>query len=474
MNSIIAGTTALVSLIAAVLAIFKYFDVRSKREQREMVGAAFKEVVSTLAGADRVERLASAILLRRFFSANSEYAKPDMPYAAEAIDVIASTLRGEPTGDVQKVLGDGLAYVSSRDLTHKDFQRVNLTDVYLSLEGPAGHVEKSQSARRTESKTQTFGPRARSRAGALGDRVRRRPSSSNSREKSAEDPHSSNGNGTPAARPRLDLTKADFFRANLSGASFKNDMCVETVFYESIAIGTIFQDADLTGANFESSDLRGASFKAAKLMGARFAGAKLAGAKFVGSSGLLSEISDELDDEGRFPSHEIDKPKGNTEPAQVKVFLSTASALTAAHRALVDLIATSLEDDGFEVVRLSRDKYNPDRHLSEVREAMAACTGVVVIGLPELVLLSGVWRQGTEDEQVLTRRHLPTPWNDLEAGIAVGLGLPVLSVRAGCDEHGVFSLSSPNVGFERLEITDSWTKDRMVESVQAWAQTALR
>ena len=446
MNTLIGAATALVGLAAAILGIFKYFDVRSKREQREAIGAAFKAIITTLAGKDRVERLGSAILLRRFFSTDSEYAKPDMPYGDEAIDVIAATLRGEPTGDVQKVLADGLAYVAKRDLRHKDFQHVNLRGAYLSLEGPAGHVENQSSSRNS-----TYGLRG------IATRATKQGRSRDHQED----------------RPRLDLSNADFFRADVSEASFANDICVGTVFYGSIAAGSIFREADLTEANFVDADLRKAKFNGALLAGAKFDGADLTGANFTGARQLPPEIAERLD-KGIYRAATRETSDANGVPHHAKVFLSVASVSSPTHEALVELIGTSLQDEGFEIVRVSRDAHHPGRHLTEVKEAMAGCAGVVVIGLPQLLLSSGTWREGTDDEQPLADQLLHTPWNDIETGIGVGLGLPVLAVRAGCGEFGVFGLSSQNAGFERIEPEDSWTNQHLAESVRSWSRTALR
>ena len=119
MVTVLAARASALAVGGSVAGLFGW---RGRRQQREAVGAAFRSAVETLGSDVRVERLGAVILLRRFFIDRSEYSKPNAPYADEAIDVISATLRSEPTGDVQKVLVDGLAYVSTRRLTSKDFQ----------------------------------------------------------------------------------------------------------------------------------------------------------------------------------------------------------------------------------------------------------------------------------------------------------------------------------------------------------------
>jgi uncharacterized protein YjbI with pentapeptide repeats len=423
--------TAVVALISAVLGIFKYFDVRSKRQQREAIGAAFKGVVATLSGSDRVERLGSAILLRRFFNPNSEYSKPDMPYADEAIDVIAATLRGEPTGDVQKVLADGLAYVGGRGLRHKDFQRVNLRGGYVSLSGPAGHALAPEA---------DDGADRRLTAAAAKD-------------------------GEP--RARLDVSNADFFEADVSGASFAEDVCHDTVFYRATAVGTVFRGAKLRGANFAAADVRRARFDGADLDGADFGGAKLAGARFAEAENVPRDIAEHLDERGVYqPSEE--------EALWKRVFVSAPSVPIPAQRNVVGLVCKILQAEEIEPVRVRPEAYRPDRHLSDVKEAMADCAGLVTIGLPQLTVTSATWRRGTADEVSLADDLLHSPWNDIETGIAVGLGLPILSVRAGCGAYGVFGLDSLAEGFEQVDSADAEADGALAEAVRSWVHRALR
>jgi uncharacterized protein YjbI with pentapeptide repeats len=450
MSAVVAVVTAVVALVGAILGLFKYFDLRSKRQAKEAIGSAFKGIVATLAGTDRVERLGSAILLRRFFMADSEYSKPDMPYADEAVDVIAATLRGEPVGDVQKVLADSLAYVGKRGLSHRDFQHVNLQHGYISLTGPAGHVVRSAEKR----------PRrlVRRRAGAAPP---------------------ADGENDPEVEQelRLDLSDADFYEANVAGASFRKDICKGTIFYQATAVEAVFAGADLTGADFRQADLTGADFRKADLRRAKFAGAtlkgadfseaKLAGARFKGAHQVPEEITHCLDEGGTYGTKDA-------EPGRpVTVFVSAPSIVRPSDGGIVEAACACLREHGYEPVRVSPDAYRDDRHLFDVRETMAGCAGVVVLGLPQLELQLGKWRPATADERTLADAVLPTPWNDIETGIGVGLGIPVLSIRAGCGPYGVFALSSQASGFEQAELSEPWSAASVAEVVQSWAQRAF-
>jgi hypothetical protein len=128
--------------------------------------------------------------------------------------VAAAILREEHTGNLQKLLADGLAYAPT--LERADLQRTNLQNAY-------------------------FGERK------------------------------------PVGRPRVTVTPklmgADFYRANLAQASLKGADVRSAQFYQARMHGTVLTRADLRGANFFQADLLGAKWNGAKLHGANFDGA---------------------------------------------------------------------------------------------------------------------------------------------------------------------------------------------------------
>ena len=64
--------TAITALLAGILGILKYFQYRTRRDKIMLVRQAFDTVVNSLASNVEVERMAGAILLRRFFDRETE------------------------------------------------------------------------------------------------------------------------------------------------------------------------------------------------------------------------------------------------------------------------------------------------------------------------------------------------------------------------------------------------------------------
>ena len=58
-----------------------------------------------------------------------------------------------------------------------------------------------------------------------------------------------------------DVSRADFFRGDLSHASLKGAVARESVFYQASLVGTVFSRADLRGANFYQADITHAAVR---------------------------------------------------------------------------------------------------------------------------------------------------------------------------------------------------------------------
>lgn len=200
----------MVGTIATVgVSVLGVLNFQRKRDTSAAVGAAFKDVVEALASDNTTQQMAGAILLRRFFDNNSEQGAGHTPYANEAVAVIAGLLRESPTGQIQKVLADGLRYAPS--LVQADLQGCNLARAY-------------------------FGRRE-------GD------------------------------KKIVDLMNADLFEADLAGASLRGASAPGAVFFRATLENAVLADAVLTGADFREARLAGANFDGARLDGATFSGA---------------------------------------------------------------------------------------------------------------------------------------------------------------------------------------------------------
>ena len=393
-TALIAVATGVVTLVAAVVGLLRYFNYRTKTERKALVGQAFASIVAGVSQGDDLARLANAILLRRFFDPHSEYAVAGLPYADDAKSVMTALLRTLPRGDLQKLLADGLAHAPS--LANADLQRANLSGAYLG--------------------------------GA-------------------------------------DVSHADLFRADLSGASLKGARAIGATFYQARLVGTVCRHCDLRRANFFEADLTRAQFD----------GAILAGANFRGARNLPASISARLNEQGIYQAPEMEPLQIADAPAVTAesprhVFLSAPNNIPAPQRALIEIVTAALEGEALVVERLPRSSYSPSAPLSAVCRALRQCKGAVIMSLSQLEVAEGRWRRGTDEERPVSNVRLPTPWNQIEAGAAAMLDLPLLII---CDrtEGGVIDLSPDGADVARFDLSEPWDLEALRHTVRSWAAT---
>jgi len=399
--------TAIGAVVTAIVGFGQFLAYRSRRDKLSLVRDSFNRVVEALASDVEVERLAGAILLRRFFDPRTEVGiagaislwrrrlvdRPtervtaDTPYANEALNVIASMLRSQPSGNLQKLLADGLAYAPT--LQRADLQRTNLQRAYLG---------------------------ARKRANS--DKV-----------------------------SRADLSHADFYRADLSGASLRGAVCEHAAFYQARLNGTILKDANLRCANFFEADLQGSVFT----------GADLQDADFTSARNVPSDIAKHLDAKGVYQGRKKHDPNEHptAESAVVvsrpRVFVSRPGWSDEIVGTQIAAICSRLEREGLEPVTPSRDDYPVAGALAEAKRVIGGCAGAVILGFPDVRVEAGAWRPGTPEEAELKGKSFATTWSQVEAGMALMAGLPVL-VMGDDVIGGVFDEKTSEHGLVRIRM----------------------
>ena len=383
-----ATVTALIStataVIGALIALIGALGYQNRRARLSAIRAAFNDVVASLASTDNRQQLAAAVLLRRFFDKDSELAVRGIrgrrvPYAGEALSVMTAVLRGLPSGELQKLLADGLAYAPT--LEGADLQRTNLQSAYLSERRPDGT-----------------------------------------------------------------LSRADFYRADLSGGSLKNAAAMNAVFYQARLRGTVCENADLRGANFFQSDVTGAKFH----------GARLKDASFAGAVGIPTEIAQLLDSERRYTSDERAPAHAAEQSRPPAVFLSRPSHRSPAQEAICDRLTALLNHHGLTILTLPALDYPPSDALSEIYRRLKSCAGAVVLGLRPADAATDGPTSGA------------TPWSHIEAGLAYACDLPLLIVREPGVMLGAFDEAVAGPQTYILNVSDEWADEDILAALRPW------
>ena len=381
-------------LLIAVSTVWIYLKSSLLRESKRTVGRAFRETITGLSSPSLEVRMASAILLRRFFDKGSELGLGGTPFAKESVQVIAAVLKTLQSNDFQKILADGLRHAPLSCTQNGDFQRANLSKAYLG----------------------------------------------------AEDAEASSA---------INMEKADFYQANLSGASFRNAKLSGAKFYEALLLKTVFRKADLQNANFGFATLQDTDFRGANLRGAKFddavirnvdfSNADITGASFlnttgVGITGIASDVQNQFAANPTYPT--------------LKVFISKPGSLDVRQSILVDQIKDLIQASGCTTVELSREEYDRSGVVTKLSDRLSGCGAMIVLGFKSIHVEVGSYRDNTDDKREIKNEFLSTPWLHIEAGMGLMKKIPVLLI---CDEgidDGIFDTTVNDKMLERFSTAD--------------------
>ena len=260
---------------------------------------------------------------------------------------------------------------------------------------------------------------------------------------------------------RPNLRGADFYRADLSGASLKGANASEAVFYQARLHNTVLKDADLGKATFFETDL----------LGANFAGAKLHGAKFLGARNLPLELSRRIGPDGTYLGRKRFKiAPPPTVTKSLTVFLSKPGTLSVHQRELVNELIALLAEEDIQITTVEREDYPRFGAISEVRRVLSGCGGAVILGFRQLEIRDAIWRVGTEEVKEVKGIALPTTWNHVEAGMAAMAGLPTLFLVERGVIGGLFELEGADHVVTNVDLLKP-NFPKLRESVTVWCRS---
>jgi hypothetical protein len=130
----------------------------------------------------------------------------------------------------------------------------------------------------------------------------------------------------------------------------------------------------------------------------------------------------------------------------IPVFVSCPTNLSPDQENARKIVISHLKRYRLEPRALGRSDYPTEFPLREVLVIARHCAGGIILGFEQFRSLDGISRPGGSDEKRLKANvSFPTPWNNLEAGILFGLGLPLLIFKEDCVAGGVFDAGVTDV-----------------------------
>jgi hypothetical protein len=156
----------------------------------------------------------------------------------------------------------------------------------------------------------------------------------------------------------------------------------------------------------------------------------------------------------------------------IPVFVSCPTSLSPDQDNARSIVLRQLKRYKLTPRALGRSDYPTELPLREVLVIAKHCAGGVILGFEQFRSLDGVSKPGTKEEERLhSARSFPTPWNNLEAGILFGLGLPLLIFRDSGISGGMFDPGVTDVFIHPMPAAGS--SDGLYEVFLKW-QSSVR
>jgi len=105
---------------------------------------------------------------------------------------------------------------------------------------------------------------------------------------------------------------------------------------------------------------------------------------------------------------------------KIPVFVSCPTSLSRSQEGSRSALMKFLGDLNLEPRALGRTDYPAEFPLREVLVIARHCAGGLILGFEQFQATAGTWKRGTKGEKKLGAKQsisVPTPWNQLEAGI---------------------------------------------------------
>lgn len=381
--------------------LLEYTGWKGKGKKRKEADASFERTVQNLSSDNPAAQLAAAVMMRKYLT---KKIGKRLYLHDQAINVISAVLRTLPTGVFQKTLADGLAY--SKDLSEKDLQKTNLQDIYLGIK-PDQPKEGSKLLRNIRNFSKAHLPK---RIVEVCHKIAESRRAKKERERKDI---------------KIKLNRTDLFKANLSNGLLDH----------LDAKGAYLLDAILVGCRIKNSDFSNASFKGADLTNAVFKNVILFGAEFEDATNIPFELQQHIQNNKCTLKESFST--GSSEKHQT-IFFSMPGKMAKDDQLLILGYKNQLRSMGYNVIEYARDPYPKFGQLTHVKSAIEKSDGLIAFGTHQTYIKEGTYRPGMSGEQQIIEKWKSTPWNEVEVGMAIMKGIPVLLVKDEDLNDGIF------------------------------------
>ena len=254
------------------------------------------------------------------------------------------------------------------------------------------------------------------------------------------------------------MDNTDLFLSDLSYALIEH-VDGKAIFYRSILFCSQIKNCDFSGATFREADLTNTCFK----------NVILKDADFTGAINIPEAIEKELvlsDGKSIYPHEEPVSAKHST--LDKFIFFSMPSVMSKENELLTKDYKAYLEGLGYNVIYYIKDDYPSFGQLNRIREKILASSAMVAFGFKQTNIHDATFRPQTNNEEKWNDKWLATPWNEIEVGMGLMKGMPILLVKDPHIDMGIFDSNLSECFVANVSTDDDSRKLAQNKEVVKW------
>lgn len=126
----------------------------------------------------------------------------------------------------------------------------------------------------------------------------------------------------------------------------------------------------------------------------------------------------------------------------ISIFLSRPNSVDADQQKTVDEINKLLTSRGLVMRTIGTTDFPNVAPMMAVEQVMRECSGAIILGFPQIHLLTGILKPGTSQQINIKNKKIPTQWNHIEGSMAFMLKLPMLIIKDEKIDGGIFDVGT--------------------------------
>lgn len=227
---------------------------------------------------------------------------------------------------------------------------------------------------------------------------------------------------------RIVMNDTDLYLSDLSYALIEH-VDGNAIFYRSILFCTQIKDCNFSGATFRESDLTNVCFKDVIIKDADFTDA-------VNIPEAIEKALVYQDGKRIYPFENPITVKSSV--LGKSIFFSMPSVMSKEDELLTKDYQVYLEKRGYKVIFYIKDDYPCFGQLNRIRQKILASSAMIVFGFKQTNIHEATYRPKTNDEEKWSNKWMATPWNEIEVGMGLMKGMPILLVKDSQIDMGIF------------------------------------